>query len=559
MPRHETTNKNNSRAQLGEKALAAIDVGSNAIRLQIVTVRSSGIVIDRESIREPVRLGHRVFLTGLLEEKEMDHAVSVLAAFRATMDRHGVANSRCVATSAVREAQNRDLFVERVANVAGIDLEVISGAEEARLLAIGMRRKVNLAKRKALLVDIGGGSVEIAVVTKGATVLSQSHRLGAVRLSELFLEGARPADEKRALIEEYLERMLREQLREIKKRDPEILLSVGGNAETIARIGGDVEDDKDSDAGSFVDAETLHNLTDRLLELTPAERAKKYDLRPDRVDTIVPAAVMLNFLVERLNLRGFHAPGIGLRDGILAELVDHAIGRFNQSEADQSVVSEAERLGEHYHYDSAHAAKVRELAFQIFDTLRSNHQIAAREAELERTLLGVAATIHDIGEFVGYAHHHKHAYYIISNSELGGVSAEDMRIIATAVRYHRRAHPSDRHPEYTNLSREERKRVSRIAAILRLADALDREHRQKVESLKITIRRNEMLLIPKATGDILLERWAVESKGELFQQVFGLRLQFEGQPESGSGERAHKPVAVTPASRKQQKNLQKHL
>jgi exopolyphosphatase/guanosine-5'-triphosphate,3'-diphosphate pyrophosphatase len=173
-----------------------------------VTVRAPGSVVELESIREPVRLGHRVFLTGHLEEPEMDRAVSVLAAFRATMDRHRVSQYRAVATSAVREAQNRDLFVDRVSSVAKLEMEVISGAEEARLLAVAVGRRVPLGRRSALLVDVGGGSVEMAAVKSGRTLLSQSLRLGAVRLYELFCEGSRSAHEKASLLEEYLDRML---------------------------------------------------------------------------------------------------------------------------------------------------------------------------------------------------------------------------------------------------------------------------------------------------------------------------------------------------------------
>jgi exopolyphosphatase/guanosine-5'-triphosphate,3'-diphosphate pyrophosphatase len=325
--------------------------------------------------------------------------------------------------------------------------------------------------------------------------------------------------------------MLGDTMKQLGKRDVDLCIAVGGNAETLARIAGDEPDDGATSAGPFVDKQSLRSLADRLLELTPSERAKKYDLNPDRVDTIVPAAVLLNFIIERLGLKGFHSPSIGLRDGILAELAEQAAGTFDLRAAQRSVVSEAERLGEHYQYDPAHAAKVREHAMAIFDALRAHHCIAARDAERERMLLAVASTIHDVGEFIGYAHHHKHGYYIISNSEIGGVSADDMRVVAVAVRYHRRAHPSDRHPEYASLARDERKRVSRIAAILRLADALDREHHQKIQALKISIRRRELVLQPYVVGDCFLERWAVENKGELLQQVFGLKILFvAGKP-----------------------------
>ncbi|HKE01835.1 MAG TPA: hypothetical protein VKE69_12550, partial [Planctomycetota bacterium] len=377
-----------------EQAIAAIDVGSNALRLHIVSVRPTGGVVELESIREPVRLGRRVFLTGVLEEAEIERAVSALVAFRATMDRHRVERYRAVATSAVREAQNRDLFLDRVSTVAGIDLEPISGAEEARLLTVAVGRRLDLSRRRALLVDVGGGSVELTVVDRGVTVLSESHRVGAVRLAEFFLESSRSLGEKGDLLDEYFDRMLAPTLAAIEKVRPEALIATGGNADTIARIlvkGGD-------DDVANVDAGELASLSRRLLALETAERAKKFDLRPDRVDTIVPSAALLHFLVERLGLPGFEAPRVGLRDGIVAELVDRIVGRYDAAKAERSVLAEAERIGEHYRYDRAHALKVRELSFALFDVLRPLHRFGERE----RRLLGVAATLHDVGSYVGY-------------------------------------------------------------------------------------------------------------------------------------------------------------
>lgn len=511
------------------QVFAAIDAGSNALRLQIVSVRASGVVVELESIREPVRLGHRVFLTGLLEEAEMDRAVSVLAAFRATMDRHRVCQYRAIATSAVREAQNRDLFVHRVSSVAKVEMEVISGAEEARLLAVAVQHRVPLEKKSALLVDIGGGSVELAAVKGGRTLLSQSHRLGAVRLYELFCEGSRAAEEKATLLEEYLDRMLKETLREVRRIRPELLLAVGGNAETLARIA----DGKETPQGNFVAVPDLSDVTERLLALTATERARKYDLRPDRVDTIVPAATLLNFLVRKLDLRGFHSPRVGLRDALLSELVDQALGGVDARKVEEGVLMEAERLGEHFRYDAAHAHHVRKMALAIFDSLRADQKLSARD----RVLLGVAATLHDIGEFVGYAHHHKHGYYLISNSELGGLTNEEMRLVAVAIRYHRRAHPTDRHPEFALLSRDDRKRVSRLAAILRVADALDREHRQKVRGLTAAVRRGELWLSSKVDGDPALESWAIENKRALFKEVFGMPVRWEWEAAGASNGR----------------------
>lgn len=506
-----------------ERAIAAVDVGSNAIRLQIMGVRPSGALIERESIREPVRLGHRVFLTGRLEYSGIHGAVSVLSAFRAAMDRHRVVYSRCVATSAVREAQNKDEFLEQVRSRSGLKLEVISGAEETRLLTVAIQRKLDISKHRALLVDIGGGSVEFAVVHRGRTIFSQSHRLGAVRMLEFFLENSKKSGERGVLLYEYFDRMLKDTIREIRRHAPAMQLAVGGNAETLGRIAGGVSKARPV-AGPFVDRDDLHDITKKLIHSDADERAKRYDLRPDRVDTIVPAAALLDFLAGELNLKGFFAPGIGLRDGILAELADQAAGRDDRQEAELGIMHEAERLGQHYQYDEMHAKKVREIALSIYERLRERRKLNLRKPDRDRLLLAVAATVHDIGEFVDYASHHKHGWYLLTNSEIGGLTAEEMQIIALSVRYHRRALPSERHPEYASITNENQSRVRRLAAILRVADALDREHRQKVGSIALRIKDRELIIVPRAKGDLALERWALATKDELFEKEYGLSL-----------------------------------
>lgn len=531
-----------ARIPRGEFAIAAIDVGSNAIRLEILGVRPSGATVVRETIREPVRLGRRVFLTGTLEPDSIDRAVSVLSAFRAAMVRHEVVYSRCVATSAVRESQNRAEFLEKVKNRAGLNLEVISGAEEARLLTVAIQRKVDISKTRSLLVDIGGGSIELAVVHHGKTIFSRSHRLGAVRLSELFLENTKKITDRGKILCEYLDRMLTDTIHEIRKLEPGLLLAIGGNSETVGRIAGKPVRENES-AGPFVTSGELARLTREILKSTPAERAKRYDLKQDRVDTIVPATVFLDFIVSKLKLKGFFAPGVGLRDGILAELADEVAGRFDANEAERKILDEAERLGQHYHYNFAHARQVREFALLIYDRILGRAKPAARIPDRDRLLLAAAATIHDIGEFIEYSNHHKHGYYIIINSEIGGLTAEEMRVIALTVRYHRRALPTDRHPEYSGLSRDEKLRVRRLAGILRVADALDREHRQKIKSLQLKFHRNELVFYPKSKGDLALEHWAIVTKSELFQNEFGIGTRLAETPSSHS-------ASVRPSGRK---------
>ena len=345
----------------------------------------------------------------------MDRAVSVLAAFRATMDRHRVAAYRAVATSAVREAQNRDLFVNRVATATQLDLEVVSGAEEARLLAIAVQRGVELGKRSALLVDIGGGSVEMAVVQKGQTLLSQSHRLGAVRLYELFCEGSRSADEKGALLEEYLDRMLKDAMREIRKIRPEVLLAVGGNAETLARIAGEEDDDgARGPRGVRFGGGRGHRAIVGIdagragAEVRPAPRSRRHDRagrNAPQLSAAAPRSPGLPLAASgdpRGDPRRAGRPG-----GRPRRSQERGARRSSRRPSASANITITTRRTRSRCASSHSRSSTRS---------RAEHRLDARD----RVLLGIAATLHDIGEFVGYAHHHKHGFYLISNAELGG-------------------------------------------------------------------------------------------------------------------------------------------
>ncbi len=507
---------------------AAIDVGSNALRLRIAEADgATGAYREVASVRAPVRLGREVFVTGRLSKAALGDACRALRSFRDAMSDSGVIAYRAVATSAVREAGNAATLIERAQREAGLDLEVIEGIEEARLVKLAVTREQPVEGR-ALLVDVGGGSTELTVIEAGRTLFATSLPLGTVRLLETYLGAVpdgtslnalvtRPATatvSKRSyrLMCEAIDRALGEALPHVTKLGPLDLIGTGGNMDTLAEL---------CPAGSRrADVAAIRELLPRLLAMSPATRERTFGFRPDRADTIVPAAAIFTRLCDALKISQIRAPGVGVKEGILAELVDRHFRVWDVQGQEAGVQDACRRLGQRYQTDSAHAERVAHLAGRLFDDLGAVHGLLRRE----RLLLIAAALLHDVGHFVRYDGHHKHSYYLILHADIMGLTPCERTIVANVARYHRKSAPDVGHANFRELDREARAKVRSLAAILRIADALDREHRGKVRDVRALTSKGRVLLQIDGERGRELEEWAVAAKSQLFQEVFALEV-----------------------------------
>ncbi|RYE90139.1 MAG: Ppx/GppA family phosphatase [Myxococcales bacterium] len=513
---------------------AAIDIGSNAMRLRIVEADRASLASpqgpgwrDLTSQRAPVRLGREVFLTGTLTGAAISSATEALRQFREAMDEARVDHYRAVATSAVREADNAETLVERAYREAGVHVEVIEGVEEARLVQMAVRRRLGPDPRSALLVDIGGGSTELTLLEQGEPRASRSLPLGTVRLLEAFLEIEAPVDARHAeLVDEYVERVLAELPPELAQARPALLVATGGTTETMLQL---CPAPAPAPAG-MVSLDAVARLTQELSSLPVAERMRRHGLRVDRADTLVPAAQILLHIARRSGHDQFFAPGVGLKEGILGEQIDKHFSRWNSRAEEDSITQACLRLGRRYQFDEAHGTLVAELATRMFDDLRLLHRLGDRA----RLLLKAAAILHDVGDFIRYEGHHKHSYYIIDQSDLMGITPAERGIVANIARYHRKGSPDPNHPNFRDLPRDDRATVRSLAAILRLADALDREHLGKVTGVAATVTRDHLRLDVHSASDHELELWTVHRKSSLFREVFALDVEIID----------HAPVAV---------------
>jgi exopolyphosphatase/guanosine-5'-triphosphate,3'-diphosphate pyrophosphatase len=503
---------------------AAIDVGSNAMRLRIVDADAPGEIREILSERSAVRLGRDVFVTGRLAPAAIADAVEALKHFRETMKTHGVEAYRAVATSAVRDASNGDVLVERAEREAGVKLDVIEGVEEARLARVAVMHAVELGKKRALLVDVGGGSVELTLVTRETARESASLPLGTVRLAEAFLERDQPVSKERStLLTEYIERQLLA-ARLLHDARIDVTLATGGNAEAIAALA-----PARTALGPGLDVARMRELRDELAGLDIKTRRDRFDLRGDRADVIVPAIYVLLAIADAVKAQEMVTPGVGLKDGILAELIERAFRVWDEGGEAAAVEAEAMVFGARYRFDEVHAKLVADLCASIFDQLEGIHGLTAAD----RSLLRLAAIVHDVGDFVGYEAHHKHTYYLVSSTEMMGLSPADKEIVANVARYHRKAFPDLSHPGFRKLDRRGRTVVRKLAAILRIADSFDREHLHKVHTVDVKIEADKIRFRSIGQGDLSLERWTASRKADLFEEVFERDVVVEGAEEVG--------------------------
>jgi exopolyphosphatase/guanosine-5'-triphosphate,3'-diphosphate pyrophosphatase len=401
---------------------------------------------------------------------------------------------------------------------------MISGSEEARLVHLAVVTRIPLGRQRWLLVDLGGGSVEVSLVDQHGIFWSESHTMGSVRLLEELTESGADPGRFRRLLEEYIS-----VLRVPAMTRGQALagyIATGGNIETLAGLAGL----GDGPGVATLSLAGLRSVIDRLARMSFRERVDQLGLREDRADVVLPAALVYERLAELAGLDRIVVPHVGIKEGVLYDLVNRLVRQRDHADREsRDVLAGALTLGRKYLFDEAHARHVAELALQLFDQTRSLHGLA----QSDRKVLQAAALLHDIGQFVSYKGHHKHSLYLISNSELPSFSQHEMLLVANVARYHRKGEPATHHPAYTGLGAEERERVVKLSAVLRLADSLDREHLQRVRGLQVRMSSDEVTLWLEGSGGLLLEDWSVKKKSQLFIRVFGrrVRLRFldEGQ------------------------------
>ncbi len=499
---------------------AAIDVGSNAIRLAIGEVDENARIQMRASIREPVRLGQDVFTDGRLSDECLDRAVAAFKKFRKLIDLNKAQEIRAVGTSALREAANRDLLIERVKQAADINIEVISPSEEALLVYLAVANKISLKSTHALLVDIGGGSVEVSLTANGVIASSRSLKLGTVRMLR-FLDGNKTDQERFEIlvkasiesIEEWLNKYLNGG--KITK-----FVGTGGNVEALAEVARKHFGNRGEDS---IPADVFTSMVSDMKDMRPDRRKKSFSLRSDRADVILPAALVLQALMNLVKAKEIMVPGVGLKEGLLLEMT--TLRKHKQQEVYKGLLTAARQLNTKYKGEDDHSENTYRFAHQLFYDLQHVHRLDDR-SEL---LLSMAAILHDIGRFISVTDHHKHTFYLLQNEPIEGLTERERLIVANVARYHRKARPSVDHEGFASLLPKDRTLVMKLSALLRLADGLDAHLSGHVGKFATHVTDRQLTVKLYGDSQLVIEDWLLNQKAELFQDVFGMKFKVEIQ------------------------------
>ncbi|MEO7276210.1 MAG: Ppx/GppA phosphatase family protein [Vicinamibacterales bacterium] len=521
--------------------IAAIDIGTNSIHMIVVQVRPdlSFEVIDRE--KDMVRLGAGGLDGRSLTPTAITAALHTLAKFKRLAESHKVDEIIAAATSATREADNGGDFIAQVDRETGIRIKVISGTEEARLIHLAAAYGVDVGSSPAVVVDIGGGSVEVTLGTATHLTLGRSFKTGVIRLTERFVRTDPLTRHDQRRLVKFVNKEMGGYLDQVAGRGFERLIGTSGTILSLGTmavaVAGNVPEDV---RNRRVPAKALRRLEKRLVGADIAERLRIPGMDPRRADLSVAGAVLFDTIVRRLGADEFTLCDLALREGLVLDYIHRNSARIQTVERypdvrRRSIVELGERCG----YWADHAQQVARLALNIFDQTRSVHGLT----DTEREWLEYGALLHDIGVHISYERHHRHSYYLIKNGDLRGFSPQEIEVMALVARYHRQATPKKSHEGYGDLRGSLRRTVRALSAMVRLAEGLDRSHAKALSGLDLYPRGDDYLVRLRATGDAELELWAAHRHVAPLEEVLGKPLRFE----VASGDRPESPLAESAA------------
>jgi exopolyphosphatase/guanosine-5'-triphosphate,3'-diphosphate pyrophosphatase len=479
-------------------------------------------IIDRE--KDMVRLGAGGLDGRSLTPTAIAAALQTLAKFRRLADSHKVDEIVASATSATREADNGGDFIAEVARLTGITIKVISGTEEARLIHLAAAYGVDIGASTGVVIDIGGGSVEVTLGTASHMTVGKSFKVGVIRLTERFVKSDPLSDRDERQLVKHLNREMGAYLDQVAGRGFDRVIGTSGTILSLGALASSAGGSLEELRNRRVSAKSLHKLRKRLTSLSLEGRLAIPGLDPRRADLSVAGSVLLDTIVRRLGADEFTLCDLALREGLVLDYIHRNSARIRKVERYPDVRRRSViELGERCNYWPEHAQQVARLSLAIFDQTRSVHGLGDRE----RDWLEYGALLHDVGVHISYERHHRHSYYLIKNGDLRGFGPEEIEIIGLLARYHRQATPKKSHEGYGELSGKLRRTVKTLAAMLRLAEGLDRSHSQALAGIDLYPRADDYLARLRSTGDAELEVWAAHRHVAPLEQVLGKPIRFE--------------------------------
>jgi exopolyphosphatase/guanosine-5'-triphosphate,3'-diphosphate pyrophosphatase len=501
--------------------MAVIDIGTSAVRLLIAQADKHGRFKTLESPYQAVSLGKDTFTTGSISMESTEACVKALRSFRRILLEYDISDEekiRTVATSAVREAANKDSFIDRIYIATGLHVEPLDEAEGNRYTYMSvyplLEKHPQLVNKDAVILEVGSGSTELLHVENRDVTYSHTYRVGSLRLREMLEKVYGSKSKLSRLMNTQIQREIDNIHRNLSVKTDTRLIALGGDARFAAAL---LNPAWDKASPILIDVTALEKLTQEMLALSVDEIAQRFHMMFIDAESVAPALLIYTRLAQAMNCRRIIVTGATLRDGILAEM---SAQTSRISEFSRQIFHSAIELGRRYDFSEKHARHIADLCALLFQRMERELYLSSRY----EIILRVAALLHEIGRFVGERSHHKHSMYLILNSELFGLSMRDKQIVALLARYHRKAMPSPRHAVYSALSHKNRIIVSKLAAILRVADAILRTRDHKLENIHCTFEPGQFIITVRHASDVSLEQIALTQKGDLFERVFGRKV-----------------------------------
>jgi len=505
---------------LAPEAVAVLDMGASAVRLVIAEVAGGRSIRVVEEASRGVLLGRDTFSGGVIRPKTADATFAALEGFRHIIDTYKVQRIRAVATSAVREARNSELFLDRVRGRTGLAFDIINEAEESRLVYLAARDALrgHAALRGAwtLLVEVGGGSTSLMLLRRGRPNRSGVYALGAVRLRQVLDLRRHTHELQVALLKRSIANVVEEIAVSMPLERVTQVVAIGGDVRLAAA---QILEQEDDDGVHEIPGEKFLAFCDEVERLDDDGLVNRFRLPVADAETLLPALLVYRALLAQTAARQIVVSDASLRAGMLLDLLQPG-GRLGADDFEGQVLASAEAVGHRFRFDRAHGHHVAMLATRLFDELRDEHGLSKRD----RLLLQTASILHDVGIYVSLRAHHKHSQYLLAASQIFGLSDDETAVVSNIARYHRGRSPQQSHLPYVALDRGDRIRVTKLAAILRLANALDAEHLQKVRDLRLARGEASWVLEVDSAGDITMEQMAAKARTDLFTEVFGRQL-----------------------------------
>jgi exopolyphosphatase / guanosine-5'-triphosphate,3'-diphosphate pyrophosphatase len=505
---------------IATELIGVLDMGASAIRLVVAEIDNKRNVRVIEEASRGVLLGRDTFSGGLIRSQTVDAALEALDGFREIMDGYGVRDVRAVATSAVREARNADMFLDRIQGRTGIRFEIINEAEESRLVYMAvrhaLRRHASLKSARTLLVEVGGGSTSLTLLRRGEPMRSGVYALGAVRLRQQLDLRRHTQELQVALLKRYIANVIEEIRLEIPLDRVSHVIAIGGDVRFVAAQLTGTEPEADV---REISRDQFLAFCDEVERMDEDSLVDRFRLPAVEAETLLPSLLIYRTLLSETSGARMTISSASLRAGVVLDAAEPK-NRVTAEDFEHQVLASAEALGHRYRFDRDHGHHVAMLATRLFDELRAEHGLGDRE----RLLLQVSALLHDVGVYVSLRAHHKHSQYILAASQIFGLSNEETAIVSNIARYHRRGLPQDTHVPFIALDRTDRLIVNKLGAILRLVNALDAEHAQKVRDVRLIRRGSNWILELEGDADLTLEQLAATARGDMFAETYGRQL-----------------------------------